>query len=98
MKHGGFKGGIMSKNTYELINVLDKLEETHPSKSGYSTEEILHKLGMPNNRENGKRIRDILRSLISRHKYPEFKTAGEEDIVYCPSGKNSGEYRLSKYR
>ena len=27
-----------------------------------------------------------------------WNTAGDEDIVYEPKGKNSGYYRLSKYR
>ena len=65
---------------------------------GYNAKEILVVLGTNINRENEKKVRKQLRLLISKQLYPEFATAGNEDIVYCPDGKGSGTYRLSKYR
>jgi len=82
----------------ELINVLKKLEQNKKCVSGYNVKEILFVLNISYNREVGKQTRDKLRSLISKQLYPEFATAGDEDIVYCPSGKGSGKYRLSEFR
>lgn len=78
----------------KLICVLEELEKNNKNEDGYSAVEVINKLGMDNNENTQKMIRGKLRSLISIHKYDEFKTAGEEDIVY--SIKYSGLYRLSK--
>ena len=84
----------MDKNSVE--KALKKLEERNFKKEGYNTVEILNELKLENNRKNAKLLRGCLRSMISKDKYPEFLTAGKYDIVYCPEGKGSGCYRLSK--
>lgn len=85
-------------NKHELINALGTLEHNNKNIEGYDVKEILGILPADANEIVEKQTRGKLRSLISKTKYPEFKTAGNEDIVYCPSGKNSGKYRLAKYR
>ena len=85
-------------NKQKIIETLDKLEQTQHKLYGYNAKEILVVLGTNINRENEKKVRKQLRLLISKQLYPEFATAGNEDIVYCPNGKGSGTYRLSKYR
>lgn len=85
-------------NKHELINALGTLEHNNKNIEGYDVKEILKMLNISPTEKIEKQTRGKLRSLISKTKYPEFKTAGNEDIVYCPSGKNSGKYRLAKYR
>lgn len=82
-------------NKQALINALRKLEHNNKNIAGYEVKEILGILNVDANKIVEKQTRGKLRSLISKIKYPEFKTAGNEDIVYCPGGKNSGKYRLS---
>lgn len=86
----------MNKET--IIKALKKLEQDHRNPNGYGAEEVLSVLNIDINDRNKKRVRKILRSLISKLCYPEFATAGYDDIVYCPSGIGSGLYRLSKYQ
>ena len=81
-----------------VIKSLRNLEEIYHKKEGYNTIQILTQLKIEPNRENAKMLRKCLRSMISNNVYPEFLTAGEYDIVYCPQGKGSGCYRLSEYR
>ena len=81
-----------------LIKALESLESKYCRKEGYNTIEILEELNIPYSYENGYKLRKRLRSMIDGKLYPEFKTAGTYDIVYCPNGKKSGQYRLSKYR
>ena len=78
-----------------LIIALERLEQNNNNALGYNVKEILKMLKISPNEKIEVQTRGKLRSLISKIKYPEFKTAGNEDIVYCPSGKNSGKYRLS---
>lgn len=80
-----------------LIRALKQLEEKHHNKLGYGVKEILSELNENCDRKTEKRARVGLRFLISQKEHPEFLTAGNENIVYCPSGKNSGKYRLSFY-
>lgn len=82
-------------NKSDIVNVLKKLDKTHNKPEGYSASEILTELKLPLTKNNKKRCRAKSRSLISKQKYPEFKTGGYEDIVYCPIGKWSGKYKLS---
>ena len=81
-----------------IREALEILEQANPNPNGYSAGEILSVLNIEINRENEKQVRKILRSLISKQSHPEFATAGNENIVYCPGGKGSGLYRLSVYR
>lgn len=81
-----------------IREALEILEQANPNPNGYSAGEILSVLNIEISRENEKRARKILRSLISRKSHPEFATAGNENIVYCPGGKGSGLYRLSVYK
>ncbi len=81
-----------------IIKALEKLEQNQHNPNGYSAGEILNTLNIEISRETEKCIRGKLRSMILKKLYPEFATAGNEDIVYCPKGKSSGLYRLSKYR
>lgn len=85
-------------NKENIIEALEKLEQTQHNQNGYGINEILGALNLELNRANEKYIRGKLRSLISKLHYPEFATAGKNDIVYCSKGKNSGLYSLSKYR
>ena len=84
-------------NKEKIIDALEKLEQSHRNPNGYSAKEILRTLNVEIYRDNEKRVRGMLRSMISKKRFPEFLTAGNEDIVYCPKGKGSGTYRLSKY-
>lgn len=77
---------------------LEILEQANPNPNGYSAGEILSVLNVEISRENEKQVRKILRSLISIKSHPEFATAGNENIVYCPGGKGSGTYRLTVYK
>jgi len=81
-----------------LIRALSNLESRYNRKEGYNTSEILKELNIEYSDKNRKKLRKFLRSMISISIYPEFKTAGNYDDVYCPSGKNTGLYRLSQYR
>lgn len=81
-----------------VIEALKRIEQVNPNPDGYSAREILFVLNEEINRENEKQVRKILRSLISKRSHPEFATAGDENIVYCPGGKGSGLYRLSAYK
>lgn len=85
-------------NKEKIREALKKLEQAQHNLNGYSAEEVLNVLNIDINDGNKKLVRKQLRSLISKQHYPEFKTAGNDDIVYCPNGKNSGLYRLSNYR
>ncbi len=80
-----------------IKEALQILEQANPNPNGYSAGEILSVLNIETSRENEKQVRKILRSLISIKKHPEFATAGNENIVYCPAGKGSGLYRLTVY-
>ena len=81
-----------------LKSALEVLEQRHQNKLGYDVKEILSVLKTNCDRENEKQTRRKLRALISKKLYPEFKSAGKKDDVYCPSGKGSGKYRSTKYR
>lgn len=81
-----------------IKEVLENLESKYHSREGYATSQILNELHLKANRENEKLLRAKLRSMMSKNLYPEFATAGSEDVVYSPRGKGSGLYRLSKYR
>lgn len=81
-----------------IKEALQVLEQTNLNPNGYSAGEILSVLNIEATRENEKQVRKILRSLISKHSHPEFATAGNENIVYCPGGKGSGTYRLTIYK
>ncbi len=81
-----------------IIEALQVLEQANPNPNGYSAGEVLSVLNIEINRKNEKQVRKILRSLISKNSHPEFATAGNDNIVYCPSGKGSGSYRLTAYR
>lgn len=81
-----------------MREALRKLEKTYHRKEGYGVKEILRVLNIAINRKNEKQARAKLRSMISKYLFPDFFTAGNEDIVYCPNGKGSGTYRLSEYR
>lgn len=85
-------------NRETLKNALEELECATHNKSGYGVKEILDKANITINRKNEKQARAKLRSMISKILFPQFAAAGNEDIVYCPHGKGSGLYRLSKYR
>lgn len=85
-------------NKEKIIDALIKLEQAQHNPNGYGAEEVLNVLNIAINAGNKKLVRTQLRSLISKQLYPEFKTAGNDDIVYCPNGKSSGLYRLSDYR
>lgn len=85
-------------NKQGLIYALGKLEQNYKNIAGYDVKDILQIMHIIPDRKVEKQTRGILRSMISKIKYPEFKTGGNEDIVYCPDGKNSGKYRLSEYR
>ena len=82
----------------ELKDALGKLENQYHDPDGYTAEDILRQLHIDITDDTQKQCRRNLRSMIDGKKYPEFKTAGDEDIVYCPIGKWSGKYRLSEYR
>jgi len=82
----------------KIIAILEELENEQHNRNGYNVVEVINKLHIVDNQQTKKHIRGKLRSLISIHIYPEFKTAGKENLVYCPLGKNSGRYRLSKYK
>lgn len=81
-----------------IIEALRVLEQANPNPNGYSAWEVLSVLNIEINRENEKQVRKILRSLISKNSHPEFATAGNDNIVYCPGGKGSGTYRLTVYK
>ncbi len=81
-----------------VIKALQRIEQVNPNPNGYSAREILFVLNEEINRENEKQVRKILRSLISKRSHPEFATAGNDNLVYCPEGKGSGLYRLTAYR
>lgn len=83
------------ESTKEALQIL---EQANPNPNGYSAGEILSVLNIESTRENEKQVRKILRSMISKHSHPEFATAGNENIVYCPAGKGSGLYRLTVYK
>lgn len=85
-------------NKEKIIEALKKLEQSHRNPHGYNAKEILSVLNIEINRKNEKQVRGILRSMISKWIYPEFATAGNEDILYCPNGKGTGRYRLIEYR
>lgn len=85
-------------NKENIIQALEELEQSQHNTNGYSAGEILNALNIEINRATEKCIRGKLRSMISKQRYPEFATAGNEDIVYCPKGKRSGLYRLTNYR
>lgn len=80
----------------KIIEALKKLEQSQYTPDGYSAKEIISVLNIDINEK--KQLRTKLRSMISKQRYPEFATAGKSDIVYCPNGKGTGRYRLSKYR
>lgn len=86
----------MSKE--KIIEALQELEQSQHNVSGYTVKEILSVLNIVISRKNEKQVRKKLRLLISQLIYTEFKTAGDEDIVYCPKGKGTGRYRLTEYR
>lgn len=81
-----------------IREALKILEQSNPNPDGYSAGEILSVLNIESTRENEKQVRKILRSLISKRSHPEFATAGNDNIVYCPGGKGSGTYRLTVYK
>lgn len=81
-----------------VIDALRRLEQVNPNLSGYTAKEVLFAMGEKINRATEKAVRTLLRSLISKKLYPVFASAGDDDIVYCPDGKQSGLYRLSIYR
>ena len=75
------------KNTNEsIIDALERLEEKCHRAGGYKVREILFEIGIEINPDNEKKFRGKLRKMY------------DGDIVYTPCGKNSGTYRLSKYR
>ncbi len=82
----------------KIIIVLNQLESAYPNKDGYNVKTILQGLNLDTTNKMQKKYRAKLRSMIDKKLFPEFATAGNKDIVYCPKGKNSGMYRLSKYR
>lgn len=82
----------------EIKSALRRLEEKYHDINGYYTVQILEELNMPVNRKNGVAVRTVLRKLIDKKLYPEFGTAGKNDVVYEPLGKGKGKYRLSIYR
>ncbi|MCI8413791.1 MAG: hypothetical protein HFE47_06860 [Clostridia bacterium] len=82
----------------KLKDALEKLENTYHNQNGYNVKEILRELNIAITDTTQKQCRAKLRSLIDKELSPEFATAGDEDIVYCPNGKWSGTYKLSKYR
>lgn len=81
-----------------IIEALQVLEQANSNPNGYSTGEVLSVLNIEATRENEKQVRKILRLLISKRSHPEFATAGNDNIVYCPGGKGSGLYRLTVYK
>lgn len=86
------------KNMKErIIAVLEKLEKEQFNKDGYNVVQVIYELKIENTAQTRKNIRGRLRSLISKKEHPEFKTAGNEDIVHCPKGKYSGQYKLVKH-
>lgn len=85
-------------NKEEIKVALERLEQKLHNINGYDTHEILAEMKIPVNDSNEKELRKNLRELICKRLYPDFRTAGEWDIVYPPHGKNGGVYRLSKYR
>lgn len=89
----------MSNTTIQkIIEALENLENTYHNQDGYNVREILRELNIEITANTQKAYRTKLRLMIDKKLYPEFATAGDEDIIYCPKGKNSGMYRLSKYR
>lgn len=82
----------------KIIEACENLENTYHNQNGYNVKEILHELNIEITANTQKAYRAKLRSLIDKKISPEFATAGDEDIVYCPNDKWSGTYRLSKYR
>lgn len=82
----------------KIIEALKIIEQLHHNPNGYSAKEILCAMNININSGNEKLVRKKLRLLISKQCYPEFATAGNDDIVYCPNGKGSGLYRLTDYR
>ena len=85
-------------NKEEIKIALENLEQKYHNINGYDTVEILTEMKIAVNDSNGKRLRTLLREMVCKRIYPDFKTGGEWDIVYPPHGKNAGLYRLSKYR
>lgn len=85
-------------NKEEIITALERLEEKLHDSTGYKANQILFEMNIPITRASEVKLRTALRKLISQDLYPEFGSAGADDIVYEPDGKNSGFYRLSKYR
>lgn len=81
-----------------IIEALQVLEQANSNPNGYCTGEVLSVLNIEATRENEKQVRKILRSLISKRSHPEFATAENDNIVYCPGGKGSGTYRLTVYK
>lgn len=81
----------------KMIETLIKLEQSKHNPNGYSVKEVLRELNIEITDKTQKQYRAKLRSMIDKKISPEFATAGNKDIVYCPNGKNSGTYRLSEY-
>ena len=81
-----------------IQEVLQRLENELHDREGYSTAQILNALNVKPSRENQVKLRKRLRKMMSIHLYPEYKTGGEEDVVYPAVGKGVGRYRLSIYR
>lgn len=81
-----------------LNTALERLEQKNNKAFGYNVKEILKMLNISPTEKIEVQTRGKLRSMISKKLYPDFKTAGNEDIVYSPKGKGSGQYRLAKYR
>ena len=84
-------------NKESIKEALQILEEANSNPNGYSAGEILTVMNIEATEANEKQVRKILRSLISKNSHPEFATAGNDNIVYCPGGKGSGTYRLTKF-
>jgi len=82
----------------KIIETLIKLEQARHNQNGYSVKEVLRELNIKITDKTQKQYRAKLRLMIDKKISPEFATAGDEDIIYCPKGKNSGTYRLSQYR
>lgn len=81
-----------------IVEALKHLENIYHNQNGYDVKEVLRELNIEITANTQKAYRTKLRLMIDKKLYPEFATAGDEDIIYCPKGKNSGTYRLSKYR
>ena len=64
-----------------VIDALRRLEQVNPNLSGYTAKEVLFAMGEKINRATEKAVRTLLRSLISKKLYPEFASAGDDDVV-----------------